>query len=191
MSYLSSVLSSLRSSQLTLLFLLAACGAGCSKNQPDYSLLFGDVESPLPDQDKIAVFNLVTSLFAVSADGSYLEDSNCGNIAPTVEAVDLNGDGTYEIFFQWGNLCTSGMTGRSLALLEKGSTGEYTYALGFPAASWTTLETYTNGWPDLRIGGPGFCPAIWTRTPDGYIFKCNMPEDGGLCPIRDDLCPGF
>ncbi|MCP5347133.1 MAG: hypothetical protein R3F41_14215 [Gammaproteobacteria bacterium] len=157
----------------------------------DYRILFGDVESPLSARDKTAAFNLITSLFAVSADGTYLEDANCGNIAPGLETVDLNGDGSYEIFFQWGNLCTSGMTGRNIALLEKGETSEYFFTLGFPAASWTALETRVNGWPDLSFGGPGLCPAIWTRTVDGYAFKCNIPQDTGSCPQNNNLCPDF
>lgn len=160
----------------------------CSARQPEFAALFGDDEIPLSPTDKAAVFAAVESLFPLSGDRMRFEDPNCGDIAPGVEITDLNGDGSAEVFVQWGNACTSGMTGRSLTLLTKDAGGQYQQQFGFPALGWIALETDSQDWPDLRFGGPGFCHPVWTWQSGNYMFKCNLPEEPGGCASRDNTC---
>ena len=102
--------------------------------------------------------------------------------------VDLNADGVQEVFVQWGNACTSGLTGRSLSLFIKDSSGSYQPQFGFPAFGWTRLDSESHGWPDLSFGGPGFCRPRWTWQRDAYEFKCNLPQIDGGCEFQVNVC---
>ncbi len=126
--------------------------------------------------------------FPLSADGAGFVDPNCGNVDPEATPVDLNGDGVFEVFVQWGNSCTSGAAGRSLNLFVSDASGTYRPQLGFPALGWNVLQTEQREWPDLSFGGPGFCHAVWTWQQDQYAFKCNLPESPGGCTDRGDVC---
>ena len=155
-----------------LCLLIALPVAACSRQEPPTTLLFAaaDLES------------ITTAL------ESAFQDSTCGDLMPTSEVVDLNNDGEHEIFIQWGNTCTSGMTGRSLSLFVKDATGRYQPQLGFPALGWTKRDSATKDWPDLSFGGPGFCHPVWAWSSDQYQFKCNLPETPGGCDSRGKTC---
>lgn len=169
---------------LLVIATLAACSAGHS----DFEILFPQPDTGLSLAEQAAVFAIVTSWFPLSPDGSNFTDPNCGAVPVEAAATDLNGDGTLEVFVQWGNACTSGMTGRSLALLTKGADGQYRQQLGFPASGWTVLETGNHDWPDLVFGGPGFCHGVWAWSDGNYDFKCNLPETPGGCETLGNTC---
>ncbi len=163
--------------------------AACAQPSADhYRILFGSSESRLSAGEMAAAFAAFGDALTVSADGLRLEDPNCGDIMPSVEIVDLNQDGTQEIFVQWGGACTSGMAGRSLTLLIRDPAGGYQRQFGFPAASWAPLATGEGGWPDLSISGPSFCHPVWTFRAGAYEFKCNRPESLDGCALRGDVC---
>jgi hypothetical protein len=120
--------------------------SGCaSRPSESYRILFGNSESRISSDEKGAAFAAFSDWLTISADGLRLEDQNCGDIAPEVEIVDLNRDGTQEIFILWGNTCTSGMTGRSLTLLIRDSADRYRQLFGFPAAAWSLHEVGEGG----------------------------------------------
>jgi len=163
--------------------------AGCAKPPTDHSrILFGNSESRLSGDEMAAVFATFGEFLTISDDSLRLDDSNCGDIMPEVEVVDLNRDGTQEVFVLWGNSCTSGMAGRSLTLLIRGPSGDYERNFGFPAAGWAAQAPGEDGWPDLIIDGPSFCHPIWTFRAGRYEFKCNRPATAGGCAMRGDLC---
>jgi hypothetical protein len=166
-----------------------AVDAPAAPERAAYELLFGEA-APLSTRDKAAAFAALETIFSVSADGSRLEDPNCGDIGARAETVDLNGDGVFEIFLQWGNTCTSGMAGRSIGLLVRNAGGDYQFELGFPAAGWLAMDSSENGWPDLSFGVPGFCQPVWARTAGAYQFKCSVPQDTDMCLRPGEPCPG-
>ena len=186
------VLSCMAAGRLTAALLLSSglslLAAGCGDTTIDTSALFGNAESELSAAEEAAAFSAFATAFTVSQDGSKLEDPNCGDIAPEAEVVDLNEDGAAEVFVLWGNTCTSGGAGRSLSLLVPDASGAYEFELGFPASGWTALAKGPAGWPDLSIGGPGFCRAVWSRTGTAYEFKCNLPESPGGCDSIGNVC---
>jgi len=173
--------------RLLLLAVLTQLSA-CADSAADYRILFGESESRLSPDEMAAAFALVKEGLTVSDDGLRLEDANCGDMVPTSEIVDLNRDSIYEIFVEWGNTCTSGMSGRSLALLVRDEAGGYRRELGFPAFGWTALGLGEDGWPDLSIGGPGFCHPVWARRAGSYDFKCNLPESPDGCAVIGNIC---
>ncbi|WP_336970133.1 hypothetical protein [Sphingobium aromaticiconvertens] len=72
-------------------------------------------------------------------------------------ARDLNGDGLPEAVISEGSTACFGMTGTGFALVSKQADGKWkriTSETGIP----TFLATKgTGGWPDIEVGGPGFC----------------------------------
>lgn len=89
---------------------------------------------------------------------------------PQVDVVDLNGDGNPEVFVSVGGLCY-GNTGVNLSLLIRDKQGQWHDNFGFPGI-YKVLGTRHLGYPDIEIGGPGFCFPVWRWNGSRYrIFK--------------------
>lgn len=86
------------------------------------------------------------------------EDSSAAGYTPgTIEEVrDLNADGLPEAVITEGGLFCYGNTGTGFMLVSKQGDGRWVLlhqSQGIP----TFLDTKAGGWPELEIGGPGFC----------------------------------
>ena len=143
-----------------------------------HRILFPD-STTVSEDDQRAIFDLLG--YTVSADGTALEAVDCGTVYTQVEETDLNGDGIVEVFVLGGNSCTSGFTGSSLLLFVKDAEGRYASHLGFPAGGWTRLETGNAGFPDLAIGGPGFCEGVWRWDGATYQYDHDRETAPGGC----------
>ncbi len=90
---------------------------------------------------------------------------------------DLNGDGRPEAVVTEGSSYCYGMTGTGFWLLSKQATGGWklmTRETGIPEF----LKTKgVGGWPDISVGGPGFCfPVLrW----NGKEYKLHRPAYEG------------
>lgn len=159
--------------------LIILAGADLAFAQAEgHRLLFPD-STTISEGDRRTIFDLLG--YTVSADGTALEAMDCGTIYSQVEEVDLNGDGIVEVFVLAGNSCTSGMAGSTIVLFIKDAEGRYGSHLGFPAGGWTKLETANAGFPDLAIGGPGFCEGVWRWDGTTYQHDHNQPTEPGGC----------
>lgn len=70
---------------------------------------------------------------------------------------DVNGDGQPEAMVTEDNGACYGATGTGYALVSRGAKGGWTL-MSRGAGMVTLLSTRgVGGWPDLEIGGPGFC----------------------------------
>ena len=92
--------------------------------------------------------------------GGKLIDSCGENVQPEVEAVDLNKDGKPELFVTVNGSCY-GVAGGELSLFIKDKNGRWQRNLGFTAGGYNVLSTSNRGYPDIEIGGPGFCFPVW------------------------------
>jgi hypothetical protein len=118
----------------------------------------------------------------VAADGKSLVDTVCEQPADArSEFVDLNKDGSQELFVTYGNTCLFGGTGSAVVLFVKGADGKHVANLGFPAAAYTVLETGNQGFPDLQMGGMGFCDGVWRWNGKAYEHYRDQPTDEGGC----------
>ena len=145
----------------------------------DYEMLFKGTTSKLSKQEKQQIFK--TLGFRLSKDAKFIVDDTCGeDVSPSVEVVDLNGDGVDEVFVNWGNTCTSGMAGQSVTLFVKDRKGRFVKNLDFPG-TYEKLSSRSKGFPDLMIGGPGFCHGVWQWTGINYEYKCSREEQPGAC----------
>jgi hypothetical protein len=106
---------------------------------------------------------------------------NCGDTSPTLETVDLNGDGIDELFVSYGNSCACGIAGRCLALFVKDSNGIYIMNFDFSALGYVKLPIKNQGFPELTFEGPGFCQGIWAWNGKTYEHVRNEPTIEGCC----------
>jgi hypothetical protein len=162
-----------------LCLLTSLAGADAIHAQVEgHRILFTDSTS-ISEDDQRAIFELLG--YSFSADGTAIEVVNCGTVFTQVEEADLNEDGIVEVFVIGGNACTSGMAGSSIHLFIEDAEGRYGSHLGFPAGGWTRLEISNLGFPDLAIGGPGFCEAVWRWDGSTYQHHRNQPTEPSGC----------
>lgn len=165
--------------------LLAACGqpADAPAELADPrgpALLFAADQGDLNAAERGQVFG-ATGL-VVAPDGKSFVDGMCGQLASAnVEFRDMNADGTQEVLVIFGNSCTSGHAGSSAALFIRNREGNLQANLGFPAASADPLPEKNGGYPDLLIGGPGFCFAVWRWNGTTYDYLRSDPQMPGGC----------
>jgi hypothetical protein len=81
------------------------------------------------------------------------------------EPMDLNGDGIEELMItarhEDGGAACFGRVGVSKTLMIRSSSGEWKANLGFMNDPITVMPEKSGGFPDLELGGPGFCHPIW------------------------------
>ena len=95
------------------------------------------------------------------------------------EVRDINGDGLPEAVIGEGGTECHGMTGQGYSLVSKQANGTWKLVSGGTGIPMF-LETRAKGWPDLEVGGPGFCfPVLrW----NGQKYTLNRHEyEGKRC----------
>jgi hypothetical protein len=131
--------------------------------------------------DQIAAFRAAGF---TQAEGRWVacEDPGTASYAPgTIEQVaDFNGDGRPEAIISEGSLFCYGMQGSGYMLVSKQADGAWkliTSGSGIPGP----LQTRgADGWPDLEIGGPGFCFAVERWNGSAYVLHRHEYE-GKAC----------
>ncbi|MES2903119.1 MAG: hypothetical protein V4696_02950 [Pseudomonadota bacterium] len=110
--------------------------------------------------DRAAIFNAAG--FAPSA-GKYLM---CDRRTPLgLETRDFNGDKQLDALVIDGGLECYGSTESGFVLLTRSGSGSGKWTRLYGGSGVPRfLSTRANGWPDLEVGGPGFCFPIlrWT-----------------------------
>ena len=147
------------------------------------ALLFAKGAGKLTPAEQSQIFAALD--LAVSSDGSSFADTVCGQPAGAdVELRDMNGDGQDEVLVIYGNSCVSGAAGSSVVLFIKDAAGEYQTNLGFPGASADPKPEKSKGYPDLVIGGPGFCFPVWRWNGKAYDYLRDEAQAPGGCDGR-------
>jgi hypothetical protein len=166
-----------------IIFLCIAAFVADAFAAKGYEMLFKGTKSKLSKQEKQHIFKELG--FRLSKNYKHIVDDSCGeDVSPSVEVVDLDGDGIEEVFVIWGNTCTSGMTGHNITLFIKDSKGRFVRNLDFPGG-YEKLSSRNKGFPDLLISGPGFCHGVWQWTGKNYDYKCSQEEEPGGCARKD------
>lgn len=169
------------------LTVLAACGgegAASARDEaapPGLALLFPPGTEGIDEAGKRFILSSIEEAIVVDSAGTGWVDTVCGQPAGArADILDLNGDGTPEVRLTYGNGCLSGYTGSSILLFIRRD-GAWVANLGFPAAVAEPLETSNLGWPDLLIGGPGFCFPVWRWNGSEYDYDHDEPQEPGGC----------
>jgi hypothetical protein len=93
---------------------------------------------------------------------------------------DLNGDGRAEaVVIEGGSFCY-GNTGAYFALVGQQADGSWKQIEADTGIA-TFLKTRTLGWPDLEIGGPGFCFPVSRWNGKAYVQHHFNEYMKGIC----------
>lgn len=102
----------------------------------------------------------------------------------TIETVrDIDGDGRPDAVIVESSSYCFGMAGQGFSLVSKQANGAWK-----PIASDTGIPTFlprgTPGWPDLEIGGPGFCFPVMRWNGQRYVLNRHQYEGKACKPGR-------
>lgn len=102
----------------------------------------------------------------------------------TIETVrDLNGDGRPEAVITEGSSFCFGITGTGYTIVSKQADGSWkliTSSQGIPRFLGTKGA---GGWPDIQVGGPGFCFPVVRWSGNQYVLNRHEYE-GKPCRSR-------
>src|SRR4030095_14987848 len=84
---------------------------------------------------------------------------------------DLNGDGRADALISEGSGICYGNTGTHFWLLSKQPTGSWKVLLSELGIADPLKIKGTGGWPDISIGGPGFCFPIYRWNGKAYVLN--------------------
>ncbi|WP_206085695.1 hypothetical protein [Massilia polaris] len=111
---------------------------------------------------------------------------NCDDPTPTyspgdvAEVRDLNGDGRLEAVITEGGTYCYGHAGTAYTVVSKQANGSWKKVTGGTGIATFLPSKGKDGWPDIEVGGPGFCfPVIrW----NGREYTLNRHEyEGKSC----------
>jgi hypothetical protein len=113
------------------------------------------------------------------------DTSGAAYTAGAIETVrDVNGDGLPEVVVTEGSTYCYGMTGAGYVLVSKQANGRWkriTSGAGIP----TFLDTKgVGGWPDIEVGGPGFCFPVQRWNGKEYVLDRHSYEGNPCEPQR-------
>jgi len=172
----------MKSFHLITVALIMVASSFSASAQDGATLLFKGKTTSLTSAEKEEIYKLIA--VKVSSDGKKLIDKSCENeVYFDIQVTDLNNDKTPEVIVIGGNTCSSGVTGSSIWLFIKNK-GVYQPNLGFPAAGYKVMKQLSKGYPNLLVGGAGFCFAIWQWDGAKYQHLKNVPMAKGGCNGR-------
>jgi len=127
------------------------------------------VKNPLTVSQMNAIFNDTKWVLSPDRKG-LIVDVNCEVQPPMVELLDLNGDRKMEVVLLYGGTCLAGNTAVGFILYSVNSTGNY-YRCMDEIGILSLLNTKTNGYYDIELGGPGFEFPIYKWNGSKYIQR--------------------
>lgn len=86
---------------------------------------------------------------------------------------DINGDGRPDAVISEGSAFCFGMTGQSFAVVSKQADGSWKLiadGVGIPEflPRKAAAPASPGGWPEMQVGGPGFCFPVWRWNGKAY-----------------------
>jgi len=104
-----------------------------------------------------------------SACGDPGTDSYTPGAIETVK--DLNGDGRPDAIVTEGSVFCFGDTGTGYSLVSKQADGSWKLIAGGQGIPDFLATKGVNGWPDIEVGGPGFCFPIIRWNGKEYVLN--------------------
>lgn len=142
-------------------------------------------QSTLTPKDRAAAFSVAGFKFQGGKWSACGDPGTPGYMPGQIETVDdLNGDGRPEAVITEGSTFCFGMTGKGFTLVSKQADGSWksiTSSQGIP----NFLATKgVGGWPDIEIGGPGFCFPVDRWNGRAYVLNRHQYEGRACRPPR-------
>lgn len=112
----------------------------------------------LSSADKTAAFR-AAGYKRVGAQWRKCDDPGTAGYTPGAieQAKDLNGDGRPEAVVTEGSTYCFGMTGTGFDVVSKQADGTWKLMVSRTGMASFLSTKGTGGWPDIEVGGPGFC----------------------------------
>jgi len=98
------------------------------------------------------------------------------------EVLDLNGDGRPEAVVNEGGTYCNGASGTRFALVSQQADGRWRSMLDSQGMAEFLQAKGKDGWPDVSIGGPGFCFPVVRWNGREYAFDRNEYEGKRCAP---------
>lgn len=110
------------------------------------------------------------------SDAALADDDTVGGNA----IRDLNGDGKPEVILSDSGTGCYGMTGTGFHILTPAGSG---WKVFWSSAGMPTFlaEKGAGGWPDIEVGGPGFCQSVYGWDGRSYDIRYFREYDRGAC----------
>lgn len=117
-----------------------------------------------------------------------LDDDSISYSPGIIEEVrDINGDGLPDAIILEGGIGCYGNYGRGFSIVSKQTDSSWkmmTNNIGFVSF---LKNKGVNGWPDIKISGPGLCDGVWQYDGRKYSYKCSKEQEPGGCSwIKDN-----
>jgi hypothetical protein len=146
-------------------------------------LLLSAQASSAPSAEQTAIFKAA----GFTRQGAAWKSGNCDGTESAsykpgrIETYrDLNGDGRPDaLVFEGGAVCY-GMTGMHFWLLSKQANGGWKRIHDETAMPEFLKTTGVGGWPDIQMGGPGFCFLVARWNGKAYV-KNRFEYEGRAC----------
>ena len=121
----------------------------------------------------------------VSQGGKWLGgDGNCEAAIEPKDIRDLNGDGRQEIIItESGSFCY-GNTGQGFYIMDRTPAGGWKTFYASPGIPEFQTTKGVGGWPDIEVGGPGFCFPVIRYNGKDYVQNRNKEYQPGACARR-------
>ena len=138
-------------------------------------------QSTLTPKDRAAAFRAAGFKFAAGK-WSACGDPGTPSYSPgQIESVrDLNGDGRPEAVITEGGTYCFGMTGTGYTIVSKQADGTWKNITGGTGIPNFLATKGVGGWPDIEIGGPGFCFPVERWNGKAYVLNRHQ-YDGKAC----------
>lgn len=103
----------------------------------------------------------------------------------TIETVrDLNGDGRPEAVITEGSTYCFGNTGTGYIIVSKQADGKWRKITGNQGMADFLPTKGIGGWPDIEVGGPGFCFPVVRWNGKEYVLNRHQYEGKPCRPQR-------
>lgn len=150
---------------------------------------FAVSEHCLFQKDIIAIFDVVGYEYRPKQDDFYDvnclgDEQDCTLTKHNIEFVkDINGDNAPEVLITDSNVFKYGVTGTGFSLLSQNKSS-YQVLIGEMAGIYQPLATRgKNGYPDVMVGGRGFCFGVWRYDGKQYTLNRHATFDGKVCTL--------
>ena len=111
-------------------------------------------------------------------------DGNCEAAVEPQNIKDFNGDGRTDIVISESGTFCYGNTGQGFYVMEKGAAGQWRTVFQSPGIPEFQASTGVGGWPDIEIGGPGFCFPVVRYDGKTYVNHRQVEHQPGACARR-------
>jgi len=96
---------------------------------------------------------------------------------------DINGDGRPDAVITEGGTYCFGNTGTGYTVVSKQANGSWKQITGGPGIPTFLPRRAATGWPDIEVGGPGFCFPVERWNGSAYVLNRHQYE-GKPCRPR-------